>query len=287
MADRVAGDVVRYGKVDREYGMKLFTTPPEDDGPIWMVNLMSYREKADYADGRESDVSGREADDLYAPLGPLKAIGAEVVFVADVDTQFFGAEPKWDRIAVVKYPTRRSFIEMQNRPDFKELHKHKDAGMSQTIVMGCLPMPVPTLPADAPGWDAVPHPSTPDDDYVVVIHVLKFEDDERREQMATYTDHAGKVAVPNGARLAAWTRVEGTILGDGRQWDQVRFNVFPSRAAFMAVALDPARLAAQAEHRETAIADTYTMITRPVIDRMSESITGRPADYPAKGARRG
>ena len=79
MADRVAGDVVRYGKVDREYGVKLFTTPPEDDGPIWMVNLMSYREKADYADGRESNVTGREADDLYAPLGPLKEIGADHV----------------------------------------------------------------------------------------------------------------------------------------------------------------------------------------------------------------
>ena len=29
MADRVAGDVVRYGQVNREYGMQLFTTPPE------------------------------------------------------------------------------------------------------------------------------------------------------------------------------------------------------------------------------------------------------------------
>ena len=60
------------------------------------------------------------------------------------------------------------------------------------------------------------------------------------------------------------------IVGDGRTWDQVRFNVFPSKAAFMAVALDPERLAAQADHREVAIADTYTFIIRPQIDRIAE-----------------
>ena len=278
----VAGQQVRYGQINREYGMKMFTMPPEDDGPIWMVNLMKYREKADYADGRSSDISGREADDLYAPLGPLKAIGAEVVFVADVDTQFLNDSPKWDRVGIVKYPSRRAFLEMQNRPDFKELHHHKEAGMAETIVCGCLPMPVPELPADAPTWDDVPHPPTADDPYVVVIHVIKFKSPESRAEMATYSDHAGKVAVPNGVRLAAWTEVEGTILGHGREWDQVRFNVFPSREAFMAVVFDPERLQAQAAHRETAIADTYTLITRPSIDRLYESITGEAAPYPAK-----
>jgi hypothetical protein len=204
------------------------------------------------------------------------------VFFADVDTQFLNDTPRWDRVGIVKYPSRRSFIEMQRRPDFQELHHHKEAGMAATIVAGCLPMALHELPADAPDWADVPHPPTVDDPYVVVIHVIKFKDDERREEMATYTDHAGRVAVPNGVRLAAWTQVEGTILGDGRQWDQIRFNVFPSRAAFMAVVLDPERLEAQKAHRETAIADTYTLITRPSVDRLYESITGQPAPYPSR-----
>ncbi len=279
---KVAGQRVRYGQIDHEYGMKLATTPPEDDGPIWMVNLMKYREKADYADGRKADITGKEADDLYAPLGPLKAIGAQVVFLAEVDSQFLNDSPKWDRVGIVKYPSRRSFIEMQTRKDFQELHHHKEAGMAETIVAGCLPMPLPELPASAPTWDEVPCPPTADDPYVVVIHVLKFHDDERRDQMATYTDHAGKIAVPMGVRLAAWTEVEGTIMGDGRQWDQIRFNVFPSREAFMKVVFDPERLEAQKSFREPAIADTYALITRPSIDRLYESITGSPAPYPTK-----
>ncbi|MBI4933004.1 MAG: hypothetical protein HY828_03940 [Actinobacteria bacterium] len=282
MAERVAGQQVRYGQIDRDYAMKMLTMAPEDDGPIWMVNLMKYREKADYADGRESDITGKEADDRYAPLGPLKAIGAQPVFLADVETQFLNDTPKWDRVGIVKYPSRKAFLEMQQRPDFKELHHHKEAGMAETIVCGCLPMPLPELPADAPSWDEVPHPPTEDDGYVVVIHVIKFKDENSRGEMATYSDHAGKVAVPNGVRLAAWTEVEGTILGDGRQWDQIRFNVFPSRAAFMAVVFDPDRLEAQKAHRETAIADTYTLITRPSIDRLYTSITGEPSTYPSR-----
>ncbi|MDO8362801.1 MAG: hypothetical protein Q7V88_07885 [Actinomycetota bacterium] len=264
---------VRYGTVDKQYGLRLATTPPEDDGPIWMVNLMSYRAAADYADGRPADYSGREADDMYAPLGPLAAIGAEVVFVGDVDTQFLNDTPKWDRVAVVKYPTRRSFIEMQSRPDFQELHHHKDAGMATTIVTGCLPMPLPEVPADAPAWADCPHPPTADDPSVVVLHALKFHQPESVTEMATYTSHAAKIAVPHGVRLDAWMAVEGTILGDGRQWDQMRFNAFPSRAAFLAVVFDPERLKAQAEHREVALADTYTLILRPTVNRLHASLS--------------
>jgi hypothetical protein len=77
----------------------------------------------------------------------------------------------------------------------------------------------------------------------------------------------------HGARVAAWFAAEGTIVGDGRTWDQVRFNAFPSKAAFMAVVFDPERLAAQRANREPAIADTYTMIVRASIDRLAASIS--------------
>jgi hypothetical protein len=40
----------------------------------------------------------------------------------------------------------------------------------------------------------------------------------------------------------------------------------------MEVVFDPERLRAQADHREVAIADTYTMILRPDVDRLRESV---------------
>ena len=84
----------RYGQVDRDYAARLATTPADEDGPVWMINLMHYRDRADYGDGSTSGISGREADDRYAPLGPLAAIGAEIVFVADVDAQLLGDAPE-------------------------------------------------------------------------------------------------------------------------------------------------------------------------------------------------
>lgn len=265
----------RYGTIDRDYGMRLATTPPDEDGPVWMVNLMKYREVADYADGRESSISGREADDEYAPVEILESFGAEVVFFGDVDQQLLGDDVVWDRIGVVKYPTRRSFIEMQSRRDFQEKHAHKEAGMDRTIVMGCQPMPSfePPEGVEPVDWSEVEHPPTDDDGPVIVLHVLRYHDAEAADitppHMEAYTSAAARVAGRHGGSVAGWFAVEGTILGDGRQWHQARFNRFPSKRAFMAVVFDPERLEAQKDHRETAIADTYTMIVRPTIDRLT------------------
>ena len=74
-----------YGTVDRSYGMRLATTPPDRDGPIWMVNLMRYRAEAVYRKvsdaGPGSGVTGREADERYSPIDILQDIGASVVFM--------------------------------------------------------------------------------------------------------------------------------------------------------------------------------------------------------------
>lgn len=263
-----------YGRIDRDYAMKLATTDPADDGPVWMVNLMHYHEVAQYADGSGAAISGQEADDRYAPLDVLADIGAEPVFFADVDAQLLGDAPRWDRVGIVKYPTRRSFIDMQARSDFKAQHVHKEAGMAETIVLGCLPIPSPADaldPATLPDWADVPHPPTAEDGPVTVLHLIRFHPGEAESNMVEYQQHASDVAVPNGVRISGWFGVEGTIVGDGRAWDQARFNAFPSKAAFMAVVMDPARLEAQHRHRETAIADTYTLILRPTIDRLAES----------------
>jgi hypothetical protein len=193
-----------------------------------------------------------------------------------VETQLLGDPPPWDRVAVVRYPTRRSFIEMQQRPDFVEHHVHKDAGMAATIVTMGLPFAPPPAPADAPELDQVPFPSTPDDPRIVVVHAVAFDREgaelaDSVEALRNYTEHAARVAVPHGVHIDGWFRCEGTIIGDGRRWDQVRFNAFPSRAAFMAVVQDPDRLEAQHEFREPAMSDTYTMIVRPLIDELAAS----------------
>jgi len=145
----------RYATLNKDYAAEMFSISPEDDGPVWMVNLMKYRENADYGDSRKSIITGKEADNLYAPVEVLSEIGAEIVFIGDVERQLLGDDPQWDRVAVVKYPTRRSFVEMSARKDFQEKHVHKEAGMQKTIVMGCVPMEMPAY--SSKDWKEVAH----------------------------------------------------------------------------------------------------------------------------------
>ena len=261
---------------DLEFLGQMAAVAPADDGPLWMVNLIRYHERAQYPDGydeMDTDVSGAEADARYAPLDILADIGAEVVFMGEVEDQLLGAAPPWDRVAVVRYPSRRAFVEMGMRPDYQARLVHKQAAIDATIVSLCHPQPDPLAGTELVPWSEVAHPPTDDDGYVHVVHVVQFADrGDAVAELGAYSEAAGKTAVPHGVRVAAWFDVEGSVLHDGRRWDQVRFNVFPSKAAFMAVVLDPARLEAQAAHREPSMADTYTMIVRPVIDRLADSI---------------
>jgi hypothetical protein len=54
---------MRYGEVDRDYAHRVATMPPEQDGPVWMVNLMRYPGRSEYADGRPTDLTGWQADE--------------------------------------------------------------------------------------------------------------------------------------------------------------------------------------------------------------------------------
>lgn len=184
-----------YGQINFETAGRWLHLPAEDDGHIWMLNLMKYHRVAQYADGNAEAISGEAADDKYAPLGPLAAVGAQAAFLASVVDQPAG-DPAWDRIGIVDYPTRAAFFAMQERDDFKAQHEHKEAGMEFTIVMGT--EPVATGPGTA-------------EDGSLVLRVRR-------------TTAEGAAADPDGITPVAHFTVDGVILGDERTWNDVRFD---------------------------------------------------------------
>ena len=188
----------KYGRIDLDYATQLATTPPEQDGPIFMVNLMKYHEVAQYSSTDAPQVSGREADDKYNPASILNKIGADIVFVADVTKNHIGDED-WDRIAIVRYATRKSFIDMQQRKDFAEKHEHKAAGMKRTTIVCCRPVDE--------ALDTRPRP----EDFGLrnIVMVVR---------QAADRDHV-LGSLPNAVGMWA----EGTIIGDGRKFDTVQF----------------------------------------------------------------
>jgi hypothetical protein len=138
-----------YGRINAEQDDRLREVARDRDGPFFMLNLMRYRPLAVYEDGRETTLTGVQADDVYAPLEVLHDLGAEIVLFGDVVDQPRGSQG-WHRVAIVRYPTVRSFLQMQERADFIERHQHKDAGMESTVIATCTPLSGGLGPATGP-----------------------------------------------------------------------------------------------------------------------------------------
>jgi hypothetical protein len=189
------------------------------------------------------------------------AEGGHLVLLADVQDQLLGADPRWGSVEVATFPSRAALPAVP-------------AGEAPVIALGARPIGWPAVPADAPSWDEVPHPPTAEDPSVIVLHLIRFHEGGAEGDMVSYQDEAGRVAVPHGVRIDGWFGVTDQLAGDGRVWHQVRFNAFPSREAFLAVVFDPARMTAHKDHREVAIADTYTLVLRPVLDELAASVEG-------------
>ena len=106
---------------------------PGPDGPIYMVNLLKFKEHAEYEDGRATDLSGRDAYQLYgSEVSKLVGdYGGEVNFVADVTFLALGqVEELWDEVAIAMYPNRAALFEMSSSPEWQAIAVHRAAGLA-------------------------------------------------------------------------------------------------------------------------------------------------------------
>ena len=227
-----------YGRPNLDYIRTWFEH--DDDGPFWALNLMKYRSRAIGADGAVQQRSGLEADNEYNPSAQIEAVGGRMVLLAPVETQLRGDDTTWDRVAIVLYPTRMSFIEMSNRDDFKQQHEHKNAGMETTIVVASMPRdgdPSPTDASSAAGTgDRL---------------LLQLVTDTGAPDLADGIDHT---------RIGRFA-VEGRIFGDDREWAEARWDRISAGTAAALAAHDPV-------HDPSA----YALVLIPQVDALAESV---------------
>ena len=101
-------------------------------GPISMVNLLRYKDKALYQDGRDTNLTGEEAYGLYAKevIYFVEKYGGEFIFAGKVNRLTLGeVEDLWDAVAIARYPNRKAMLEMTMDPDYQKIHVHRDAGL--------------------------------------------------------------------------------------------------------------------------------------------------------------
>jgi uncharacterized protein (DUF1330 family) len=102
------------------------------DGPIFMVNLLKFKDKAEYDDGRPCDLSGRDAYMIYgrAVTQLLLKFGGRGIFAGDVTFLALGqVEELWDEVAIAMYPDRASLVRMSLSEEWREIAVHRSAGL--------------------------------------------------------------------------------------------------------------------------------------------------------------
>ncbi|MEM7194282.1 MAG: DUF1330 domain-containing protein [Pseudomonadota bacterium] len=102
-------------------------------GPIHMLNLVRFREWAEYEDGRE--ITGEAAYAEYGRLsGPIfSALGGRIVWRGRPEVMLIGPEnEQWDLAFIAEYPSVDSFVQMMRDPEYQSAVEHRTAGLSDS-----------------------------------------------------------------------------------------------------------------------------------------------------------
>ena len=109
-------------------------------GPVVMLNLLKFRERANYPEGSpHAPCTGAEAYRRYQTAF-VETVGdvsrAEVVWEGQVDRPFIGdASQDWDKCLLVRYPSRQHFLGMMADAAYREALVHRYAGLERTILL--------------------------------------------------------------------------------------------------------------------------------------------------------
>ena len=116
----------------------------DSDGPLVMLNLNRYRDRAAYAaeppGGGTPDVSGREAYERYGAvaLDVLTRVGGEVLWHTHATITVIGDEgDRWDEVIAVRYPSAQAFLDLALDPELGIALPHRDAGLERAAVIRC------------------------------------------------------------------------------------------------------------------------------------------------------
>jgi uncharacterized protein (DUF1330 family) len=111
--------------------------------PIVMVNLLEFRERAEYEPSQpevREGISGVEAYQRYGAVAQkcVAEVGGSIVWAGQQAIVFIGrGEQDWDQIVCVRYPSRQAFLWMVFQPHYLAASIHRTAGLERTALLCC------------------------------------------------------------------------------------------------------------------------------------------------------
>lgn len=104
-----------------------------EDGPFVMVNLLKFRDKAEYPDGTDADLPGAAAYLRYgiAVRAFIEKVGGTAGYAGPVTGLMLGeVEELWDMVALAEYPSLAAMMAMVRDPGYQAISVHRTAGLA-------------------------------------------------------------------------------------------------------------------------------------------------------------
>ena len=120
-------------------------TETDQESSFDMINLIKYRPTAIYESAADNAIgrSGREAYQEYGLVAfpTISGMGGSLVYKGTCDHQFVGDESQnYDDLIIVRYPSRRAYLEMFNSTEYQEAIKHRKAGLEYRVLHESTPL---------------------------------------------------------------------------------------------------------------------------------------------------
>ena len=166
--------------------------------PIVMVNLLKYAEPG-----------GRERYARYgAVAGPeIAARGGRALYTG---SSVAGSD--WDGVALVYYPRRAAWLDMQDSPAYRAAIADRTAGLSARLLYAFTQGAGP-LPVKPPPLEDVHRQS---EDEIFVVNLLRYRGDEGRESFLRYGEVASRLIHDRGGRVEMTLVADQAMVSDGR-----------------------------------------------------------------------
>jgi uncharacterized protein (DUF1330 family) len=129
-----------------EKQMQAFGAQLGHGGRVTMLNLLKYKESADYKHfPDEPPRSGREAYKKYMEVVRpcLESVGGRIVFSGPTTATVIGPEgEEWDDMILVEYPAPQSLTDLMAAAEYQAIEHHRDAALedSRLISIGSGPL---------------------------------------------------------------------------------------------------------------------------------------------------
>jgi uncharacterized protein (DUF1330 family) len=114
------------------------------DGPVVMLNLNRYHERAAYRDevpgDTSADVSGHEAYMRYGVVASavLDRLGGRILWHTESKRTVIGDDTdRYDEVIAVWYPNLAAFVALATDPELLSARAHRIAGLQRAALICC------------------------------------------------------------------------------------------------------------------------------------------------------